>query len=281
MPANTISHFYASANFRHDNEVSLFRKLATAIQTTRKAIFIDETHGANVCNVEFDSITGSIERCEISDLLIMVVHPQLSYIRVTFWQAKKETNPKWVNISRTDNTLDFKAQSNQWELLAYRPQIRSTPTFNPPSDLLSSFKTPSIGSYGTFYHSNSKIEVAYSIAEMVSCTNPHTANPKCTINGLLDKYFLFGHEKIITTSLHDFLYFLFHFHVGALIDRSHPSHTWLLSYINKKLLTKGYPSLGDFFGSSIFPPDTLNPLPDLPDLTGFSLLLITATDDMA
>lgn len=152
MSATSISTaFRAAANFSIDGEVELFRKLAKAIEGGSSSIFVEETHGAVKYNVEFNLTTGIKTRCEIADLLIISRSNFAPFYRATFWQAKKQAKTKWVAHGTVDRHVDFKGQFNQWDLLSRRPVIAGVPPFMPPSDLLASFDSGSIGSFGVFY----------------------------------------------------------------------------------------------------------------------------------
>lgn len=84
-----VTAFRTSINFLKNDEVQLFRALASAIKGHSTSTFVDETHGGKVCNVSFTSALGVAETCEIADLLIISL---LKYggIRATFWQAKNK-----------------------------------------------------------------------------------------------------------------------------------------------------------------------------------------------
>lgn len=124
---NIANDFRSMSNFTKDGEVDLFRSFSEAIVKNTNSIFIDETHGATKCNVNFDLTTGNKTRCEIADLLIISKRKDIPFLRATFWQAKKQKNPKWIARSSTDNHLDFKGQFNQWDLLNRRPDIDGVP----------------------------------------------------------------------------------------------------------------------------------------------------------
>ncbi|OBU39636.1 hypothetical protein CTM76_08455 [Photobacterium phosphoreum] len=227
----------ASCNFSIDGEVELFRKTAIELTNLLPAIFIDETHGGNVCNVEFNSIKNTIETCEISDLLIVVVDNKRKCARATFWQAKQEKRSKWVSqyAGNTDGSFDFKAQFNQWELLSYRPEVRPTPNFSPPKDILASPFSPSIGSFGVFYEKNNLLELNYSVAEMVSSTSFNPSSSRFTINEKLSQYSAWENEVLVRKDLESFLTALINFQIGSLIIPQHSSHQWLISYVQTQM----------------------------------------------
>ena len=238
MIKKIIKDFRSGSSFKGDNEVALFRKFAKAVEKNSKSTFIDETHGGNVCNVSFSSATGKKETCEIADLLIVTLQPNTSEMRATFWQAKKQSISKWMNVTNTGSQLDFKGQFNQWDLLSRRPSIQGVKSFSPPKDLLQSFQSPSIGTFGIFYEKNNDIEIAHSIAEFISCPSPAAKHPTLSINGYLSKYKLNIHEAISELDLASFLGSLMAFGVGALLDNSNISHQWLVSRVRQKVAEK-------------------------------------------
>lgn len=229
-----IDNFYANSNFSKDGEVDLFRNLAKAIEANSNSAFIDETHGATKCNVIFDLTPGSSTRCEIADLLIIVKSDHSRYLRGTFWQAKKQKNPKWIATPAQDSHLDFKGQFNQWDLLSRRPKLDGVKPFNPPADLLESFDSGSIGSFGVFYESHSSIEMMHSIAEFISCASPKVKHPTMIINGHLEKYYYAHEEVIMRSTLRGFLEALFSHQIGAPLMTMKSTHKWLLSYAFSK-----------------------------------------------
>jgi len=196
-------------------------------------VHIEETHGASKANVVFDSARKANDRCEIADQLIFSISKSLNIARATFLQAKYARNTKWANLNPIAQ-LDFQAQSNQWYLLNRRPEIQGVHKFQPPSDLLSSFNNPAIGTYGVFYRRSGIIDFTYSIAEMVSCASPTVANPKLAINGSLERYTIAKDSAVVCMSIDEFLANLLSFRVGAVIDRSVRSQQWLVSYVKEK-----------------------------------------------
>lgn len=273
-----INDFRRATTFSTNDEVALFRELAIAIVKHSKSTFIDETHGGNVCNVTFHDVLGAPTTCEIADLLILSGSHK-SGLRATFWQAKKQATSKWVSATLCDTQLDFRGQLNQWDLLSRRPAISGVGTFHPPKDLLSSFASPSIGSFGIFYERTRTIEVAHSVAEFIACPSPVPKHPTLSINGNLEKYSFYGHEVIAKMSLMPFLDALLHFRIGAQLDPSHISHQWLVRYVRSRVPQKTAPSavlslLDNFLGSGI----NDNDRKDGPSSDGLSVLIVADSE---
>jgi len=230
---NIINDFRSKISFVKNKEVDLFRSLASAIESHSQSTFVNETHGANVCNVSFTSVAGKTETCEIADLLIISCAPN-GTIRATFWQAKKQGKSKWLSTVIGSEYLDFDGQFNQWDLLCRRPSILGVNSFHPPSDLLSSFTSASIGSFGVFYQGVTDVEVNHSVAEFVACHNPTVKHPKMSINAYLGKYYYSAAEVIVRPTLNAFLEALFSHQIGALLDPTVIAHRWVVAYARSK-----------------------------------------------
>lgn len=245
--ASIANNFRTSASFATDGEVALFRKLAIAITNSSNSVFVDETHGATTHNVAFNLTTGVSTRCEIADLLIITKSKNHPFLRATFWQAKKQSNPKWISLGTSDKHIDFKGKFNQWDLLSRRPPIQGIAPFHPPSDLLSSFDSASIGSFGVFYQRNSKIEVMHSVAEFIACGSPRSAKPTLVANAFLERYSYMGEEVAVRVALEPFLGALFEHQIGAPVLMTEPSHQWLVSYAATKVAVSGQEIPDNFF----------------------------------
>ncbi|MGX9525886.1 hypothetical protein ACXHWJ_16830 [Alcaligenes nematophilus] len=248
MPIVKIErNFRATANFSIDGEVELFRKLAKAIVKCSQSVFVEETHGATKYNVSFNLTTGTTTRCEIADLLIISKSKRHPFLRATFWQAKKQKNPNWVSLATTDRHIDFSGQFNQWDLLSRRPSINGISSFQPPSNLLSSFDSGSIGSFGIFYERDLKIELMHSTAEFIVCGKPKAKNPKMVTNAFLERYFYMGGEIIVRSALRPFLKALFDHQIGARLSPTDSAHQWLVAYAAKKVMDSGQDIPSNFF----------------------------------
>lgn len=276
MTPTIATSFRTSVNFTKDGEVSLFRALAHSITKHSSSAFIDETHGGGVCNVSFNSVVGKPETCEIADLLIISVSAKNS-LRATFWQAKKQGKSKWISSSTGNEQFDFEGQFNQWDLLSRRPPVAGVASFHPPSDLLSSFSSAAIGSFGVFYQRGSLVQVSHSTAEFVACHNPTVKHPRMGINGYLTRYRCAESEVLVRTTLETFLDSLLAWEVGAILDRAHHAHRWLIEYAKRKSASAQVPSeilraLDGFKGD--FPPED-NVLVQPGD--GLSILFVRAS----
>lgn len=277
MIPTIVADFRSKQFFSKSGEVDLFRNLAISIADHSHSIFINETHGAKVCNVNFTSATGKTEVCEIADLLIISSTPR-GQLRATFWQAKKQATSKWLSATTGNDQFDFKGQFNQWDLLSRRPKISGVGGFHPPATLLASFDSASIGSFGVFYQQGSLIEVNHSVAEFVACHNPTVKHPTMVINGYLTKYYYSEGEVIARPTLTLFLEALFAHQVGAPLNATVSEHRWLVSYVRSKA-AKVFGGNVDLRGLNLFLSDT--PPTDL-DLNGFSdglsVLIVNSPD---
>lgn len=231
--AKIISDFRGAINFSNNDEVILFRELAKAIAKNSISVFIDEIHGGKTSTVGFTNVKGNQDSCEIADLLLLT--HRSGEFRVTFWQAKKSKKSNWSLVSGKPVHIDFDGQLNQWDLLSRRPVIAPTKNikFSPPSGILSSFTSPSIGSFGVFYENIGNVEVAHSTAKFIACDNPNkkSGKAKLIINGSLSEYHINLGEVIVKCELIEFLNALSKFQIGALLDPTKIEHQWILSYV--------------------------------------------------
>jgi len=273
MPQLKIAtDFRLSANIAKDSEVELFRKLAKSIVRNSSSVFVEETHGASRNNVSFTLTTGKCTRCEIADLLIVTRSKFVPFLRATFWQAKKQKCPTWVSLGSTDQHIDFKGQFNQWDLLSRRPTVSGVAQFYPPPDLLSSFDSASIGSFGVFYERAAVIEVMHSIAEFVTCGSPKAKHPTLVANAFLEKYSYMYGEAAVRPTLELFLQALFGHQIGAPLVPGEPAHQWLAVYAKSKVVASGQDLPTDFF----FGYETQRTLDESPSGDGISVLLVDA-----
>lgn len=254
-----ISDFRLSVNFKAASEVEIFRSLATQISINSKSIFIDETHGASKANVSFALPNGMITRCEISDLLIISKNPKSHFLRATFLQVKKCPQSNWLKYKASLENFDFQGQYNQWDLLSRRPNIKGIPPFDPPSDLLNSNISPSIGSIGVFYLDGSQLEIIYSVAEFIACAKPTASHPKFIANITLSKYAFGRGEAIVKKGLESFLTSLDNHEIGAELN---PKRDWLLQYALAKGISRGMPDVTNFFDGYDVAPIDIDSLDD-------------------
>jgi len=225
----TVSDFRKSVSINSDNEIKLFRALAKSIcKNSRNSFFIDETHG-NKAQVSFTSNIKGVQKCEISDLLI--ISKKHNQYKATFWQAKKTVKTNWPP-PHGDRNFDFIAQFNQWELLSQRPIISGSGNFKPNKDVLNKAVTPSIGSFGVFYEENGLTELNYSVAEMVSSSSIR-ANPRMIINEKLSQYSAWDNDVIVASNITSFLEALDNFRIGSRLFTSQ-SDQWLMNYASSK-----------------------------------------------
>lgn len=276
LPLKIATDFRLNANIAKDSEVDLFRKLAKSIVKNSRSVFVEETHGATKYNVSFALTTGASTRCEIADLLIVSRSKSAPFLRATFWQAKKQKSSRWVSLGSSDQHIDFKGQFNQWDLLSRRPSVSGIAPFHPPPDLLSSFDSASIGSFGVFYERASEIEVMHSIAEFVACGSPKAKHPILVANAFLERYSYMYCEAAVRPTLQHFLQALFSHQIGAPLLPSESAHQWLVGYVKSKVLASGQDLPSDFFLGY----ETQDPLDGNTTGDGISVLLVD-TDAVA
>jgi hypothetical protein len=163
-------------------EIVLFRAMEKSLKAVANSpgVLVEEYHGSSY-QVTFLG-TGTYSRinacCELSDLLIVIYDRQTKDARLTYVQAKSErdvvANPIGVGGSA------LKANLEQWDLLARRPQIAAAPRvrrnpkpFNPPPDLLSSAQLASIASFAFFLHGAAGVDIYYSAASALAMPFPY------------------------------------------------------------------------------------------------------------
>jgi len=141
------------------NEVDLFRHTSKYLSKKYKTTFIEESHQ---CYIEFSPTNPKckIKKKEISDLWIIVYSPKEKKGKMTFLQAKYKKNKKAI-----PKPFRFSADYFQYDLLKHRPIIRNISKLNLPSNILSSAKYNSIGSYGVYYYDKNKLlDFSFSVA---------------------------------------------------------------------------------------------------------------------
>lgn len=246
MASVVTQDFRRKSNFDKHHEVDLFTSLAHSIETNSKSVFTQVTHGPVKNNVRFKYWRGRQERCEIADLLIISRSVKDGSLRATFWQAKKEQQLK-PEIGK----FTFHGQENQWELLSRRPYIQGVKPFTPPPGLLRDFRSPAIGSYGVFYLRGSKIEVAYAVANCISCGSSRTARKPLIIYSRILHHKDLNPDELVALKLKDFLCLLFANRVGARLDPNRKIDNWIISYAKRTLQVSGRAVAPDYFPAPI------------------------------
>lgn len=235
------------------NEISIFRAMESSINSKSKSIFVEETHSW-AGFVEYNSPNCPVPVVkEIADLMIVSHNPRNKENRLCFLQAK-------YHQKRISPFLKFRGDFYQWELLNIRPIIKNAGKSNFPKDILSFTNFKSISSFGIFYHdSNSKIDMLYSIPDLLSPTSikTHKKRPsttlvfpgykKCPISG---GYTILNQNEIQTTcDLDMFEKLLLSGIVGAPINGVRNVEDYLYNAINKIQMTNDYDLLVDILNS--------------------------------
>ena len=168
----------ASAKF---SEVQQFRALIKSFGALGGPFDVEEYHGPKH-QVLFNGQGAwgrSPARCELCDVLVLAYSLSGGFRgRITFLQAKlskdKHTNlcKGWPYVADVE---EFKANLEQWDLLARRPDILPVPPFKVHPRLLSQSLLPSVGSFGVF-HKNalSTVDFFYSSADLLSVVGAPT-----------------------------------------------------------------------------------------------------------
>lgn len=156
---NAWSAESSKSNF---SEIQQFRALMRSFHSLNDSFKIEEFHGMKH-QVIFNG-KGSwgrpSARCEISDLLIISYKKIPTFqARVTLLQAKKSNDKHLNSCDGFPNSIpytDFKANLEQWDLLARRPHVIPHPPFICHPEILSGAILPSIGSLGVFHRLSGK-----------------------------------------------------------------------------------------------------------------------------
>jgi hypothetical protein len=156
------------------SEVQLFRALIDSFRHLRPRYVVEEFHGFKH-QVYFNGAGAwarTPARCELCDVLFVVYRtsPRLE-LRATFLQAKlsREPHPTVCHgFPKTVPAIDFKANLEQWDLLARRPVVLPVPPFDIHPFALSDALLPSIGSFGVFHRKGKAIEFTYASADALS-----------------------------------------------------------------------------------------------------------------
>lgn len=168
------SQFQSLTSGWNPREIPLFQALSSTIKSISTQFSINEYHGAShqVTFTATPPLLRPTPRCELADLMIVAYRtmPSLS-IRVTYFQAKSER--AYVHTPLCGRTFNFCGNVEQWYLLAEKPQIIGSGTFQPPTDLLTGALLNSIGTFGVFYRQNtgSPYEMFYSAASNLAPAN--------------------------------------------------------------------------------------------------------------
>ena len=127
------------------DEVFLFTELMNNLNNNNaSSCFVKSVH-SNAGYIDyFSTMTNSIKKIEIADLLIINHNTTKNETRICFLQAKYKKNSY-------KSFLSFNGDALQWELLRTKPDVIDTYNNGFPSDILNFTKYQTITSYGIFY----------------------------------------------------------------------------------------------------------------------------------
>ena len=156
------------------NEICLFRILNGYLNKYTNSIFAKETHGGKGF-VEFIQDNGTSSIKEIADLQILCYDTVSKSVKISFLQAKFNRL-----IFKGKSITSFEGDALQWDLLNYRPLIRSIGSIDFPDDILHSSNHSSIGGFGVFYYfSTNQIELVYSAASELMLKKRNYTRKRC------------------------------------------------------------------------------------------------------
>ncbi|HCE2456345.1 hypothetical protein SE23_09160 [Vibrio sinaloensis] len=207
MLANMFAHYLEmawkqesqKANF---SEIKQFRALMDSFASLNSTFRLEEFHGMKH-QVVFNgqgSWGRNTARCEISDLLIVSYKKTPSFeARVTLLQAKRSLEKHDLCSSWTSGSCStsFKANLEQWDLLARRPNVLPYPPFDCHPEILSGAELPSIGSIGVFHKIKGKeYNFFYMSADCASpLSNPTTKYAKLKVHKLKPARMINGYKE--------------------------------------------------------------------------------------
>ena len=208
----TAQHF-RSCSYNQRREVTLFRSLKDVLgQGMGRDVVTTELHQKSYVTFPKGRQNGRAQpKCELADVLILSYPANKPHeTRLTLNQAKVWRNGAPVSGLRHGADLKFRANLEQWDLLANRPRFLSMHGKGSrfPLDLLSSASCGAIGSFGVFFHTNNGWDLSYAIAD---CLEPINDNELATgtlrytnvVNHVC--YSLRGDAEPFCTNLENFL----------------------------------------------------------------------------
>jgi hypothetical protein len=162
-------------------EIKLFQAFIRAFNALGTDALAKEYHG-NRYQVTFNAsrrVGRLTPRCELCD--VMIINYPAGYpsaARITFNQAKVTDNALACHkIFSAAAPYRFRANLEQWDLLANRPSISSASKyFYPPSTLLSHANLPSVGTFGVFYPVGTSFDFAYFVADGLTPLHNHASS---------------------------------------------------------------------------------------------------------
>jgi hypothetical protein len=212
------------------SEVQLFRALIRSFSALPSGFFVEEYHGPK--HQVFFNGTGkwgrSPARCELCDVVFVTYRTSPTFeLRVTFLQAKlsKEKHSTLCSsYPKFSDQIDFKANLEQWDLLARRPPILPVPPFKAHPLLLQGATLASVGSFGVFHKTKSAaVDFFYASADVLSVVGaPTTKNGRLTSNAsTLRQRTVHGHlETVYCCCMPVFAKALYSLELGTPIDVS-------------------------------------------------------------
>ena len=213
------------------NEIAFFRFLAYLLKKHYTNIHYYEVHG-NPGHVSFNSGLWPAKppvTKEIGDLIIITFSYKTMEARYTIHQNKFH---KTTGAQRVQPTFKFRADIHQYDLLAYRPIVKSVSSIVFPPSILAGTDYDSVGSYGVFYEDNGHlIDYIYSIAKWLS---PQSYVDSCNLilNTFQNEMSVNDRETICTVGIEAFVKHLLGMRIGAPIT-SPEIGSFLMALIRK------------------------------------------------
>lgn len=199
------------------NEIEYFRFFAKTLSKNYKNVHYYEVHG-NPGHVSFKSALWPSKppiTKELGDLIIITYSPEKNQARYTVNQNKFQRK---TGIQRVWPAFKFRADIEQYDLLAFRPLVKSIGSISFPPTILSDTEYDSVASYGVFYEGEEHlIDFVYSIAKWLS---PQSYAKSCNLilNTCQNEMSVDNRETVCTVGIEIFVKHLLNMHIGAPIS---------------------------------------------------------------
>lgn len=196
------------------NEIAFFRFFAELLADSYPGVHYYEVHGVPG-QVKFDSTlwpTSPQLQKEIGDLIIIVYSYNPHEARYTIQQSKFDHSN---GAQRIFPTYSFRADMQQYDLLAFRPEVTPVHGLKFPPGILKDTDYDSVGSYGVFFESEGHlIDFVYSTAKWLT-PQGYRKTGKLILNTQQANYLIGGRELICAVGIRDFLAGLLEMKIGA------------------------------------------------------------------
>ena len=196
------------------NEIAFFRFFAELLSNVYAGVSYYEVHGVPG-QVKFKSTlweSSPLIQKEIGDLIIMVYSYNSRSARYSIQQNKFDHSN---GIQRTFPTYSFRADMQQYDLLAFRPEVTPVHGIKFPPGILKNTDFDSVSNYGVFYEGDDHlVDFVYSIAKWLS-PQGYRKTGNLILNTRQSGYLVDGRELICSVGIENFIEGLCDMKIGA------------------------------------------------------------------